>query len=41
MVSVEVGIASLAGLKVTPELQDRVTALAKERYSSDAYNERR
>ncbi len=41
MVSVEVGIASPAGLKVTPELQDRVTGLAKERYSSAAYNERR
>jgi lipoate-protein ligase A len=41
MVSVEVGIARLAELKVTPELQDRVTGLANERYSSAAFNERR
>lgn len=41
MVSVEDGITNHAGLKVTPELQDRVTGLAKERYSSAAYNERR
>ena len=41
MVSVEVGIANLAEWKVTPELQDRVTGLANERYSSASYNERR
>jgi lipoyl(octanoyl) transferase len=41
MVSVEAGIARIAEWKVTPGLRDRVTGLAKERYSSAAYNERR